>query len=340
MDKKHLLSICLEKTGAVELASRYRKSFSRSGIINILAYHRVLDIVSNEYPFDENIISASVGQFDRQMAYVKANFDVLTFSELYHALQVSSLPKRPLIITFDDGYRDNYLYAYPIIKRHGLPATFFLTTGYIGHKETFWFEKVAYWIKNTRKKSFRLKADHEHEYYICDNRKEVVRSVQTLLKNVNETIHEDLIEQLENQLETSIMDSMPVRTLSWEEVREMSKCGIEFGSHSVSHLNLAAISKPRLMEEIYGSKATIEKEVGVPVITIAYPFGGTHTYNPEVQEVTQNAGYIFGVTNVEGIGLVSALDRFALRRIAIERDVHMSLFRALLELPNVFLYKK
>lgn len=340
MDKKHLLSICLEKTGVLDLASRYRKSFPRSGIINILAYHRVLDIGTNEYPFDENIISASVGQFDRQMAYVRANFDVLNFSELFHALQAGSLPKRPLIITFDDGYRDNYLYAYPILKRHGLSATFFLTTGYIGRKETFWFEKVAYWIKNTKKKSFSLKADDEHKYYIRNNRNELVSSIQTLLKNINETIHEDLIGQLESQLETSITDSMPVRTLSWEEVREMSKGGIEFGSHSVSHLNLAVISKPRLREEIYGSKATIEKEVGVQVLTIAYPFGGPHTYNPNVQEVTKNAGYIFGVTNVEGIGLIPALDRFALRRIAIERDVNMGLFRALLELPKVFVKNK
>lgn len=100
----------------------------------ILVYHRVSPLYyKKEFPY-ANVFPE---EFDRQMGYLKGNFEVITLSEYIGRASENRLSGKEVCVTFDDGFKDNYLYAFPILKKHGLPAVFFLTTKYIGTDTLF-----------------------------------------------------------------------------------------------------------------------------------------------------------------------------------------------------------
>ena len=336
MKRKRMVARCLEKAGIPQLFGWYKKRSAKSELLTLLAYHRVCDFDPTGYLFDEGISSASPEEFDRQMRFVKQNFDVMSFKDLKECLGQGSLPRRPLIVTFDDGYRDNYQYAYPVLRRHNLSATICLTTGYIGLSEPFWWEKVAYWIKTCSGKQLSLGTQSMRTFPLNTDRRKVIRVVQRMLKSADEIGHQQLMAQLLEQAGSLVDGSQPVAVLSWNEVREMLAGGIEFGSHSVSHLNLAAVTPTRLREEIFASKACLEKELNTPVLSIAYPIGDRATYNAAVQDMARQAGYGFGISYVQGVNALASFDRYEIKRVHVDRDTDMSLFRTMLTFPGIF----
>jgi peptidoglycan/xylan/chitin deacetylase (PgdA/CDA1 family) len=102
--------------------------------VPILVYHRVCPLY-----YKKEIIYANVypEEFNKQMIYLKTHFEVITVSEYLERISYENLTGKEICLTFDDGFKDNYLYAFPILKEYGLRATFFLTTGYIGGNTLF-----------------------------------------------------------------------------------------------------------------------------------------------------------------------------------------------------------
>lgn len=336
MSKKHILAECLDKTHLLDVFAHLGGRLHWSGRLTTLAYHRVFEFDPKTYLFDEDIISASPEQFDQQMAYVKGNFDPLSFEDLKGCVAARKFPPKPLLITFDDGYRDNYDFAYPILKRHGLSAIIFLTADYIGRQEPFWFEQIAYWIKTTKKRTFILKADRQHTYRIEKNRRPVIHAVQALLKSVDDNLQKDLMEQLGNQLDGQRSFSDLAQPLCWECVREMSQNGIEFGSHSMGHFNMANLSDARLRKEIFDSKAVIEGCLRKPIFVFSYPIGGRQCFDDRVRAMLSEAGYEFAVSYIDGVDRCDSFDHYGMRRIHVERADGFTLFKATLLLPHLF----
>jgi len=135
MPSKRDIAVCfLTMSGAIKL----RELLGGRDKLLVLAYHRICEIEG--FMWDDDLISASPGEFERQIRYVADRFTPITFEELARILSGRSpIPPRPAIVTFDDGYMDNYLQAFPILKRYGVPATFFIPVGFIGtRRETPW----------------------------------------------------------------------------------------------------------------------------------------------------------------------------------------------------------
>jgi len=330
--RKQKAAALLARSGVLGSYERLR---GRRVYLTVLGYHRVLDIDPALYPYDEGLVSATPEAFDGQMAYVRANFDVLTLTEFDLALAGRRVPPRPLVITFDDGYRDNCTEALPILRRHGLRAVVYLTTGYVGGADLFWYEKLAYWLKASDLPHIRFGADGA-KLPLGGQRAATLDRIRTALKLADEHEHDRLMAQLEEQCGREFDQRDLVAILSWDEVRAMRAAGIEFGSHSASHLNLAAVSAQRLRREVEESKATIEARIGAPVVSLAYPIGGREHHNEAVKAAVREAGYAFGLTYIEGINPIAAADLYGLRRIHVERDTDMDLFRSMLQLPRVF----
>ena len=303
--------------------------------LTVLAYHRVCPHDPATYPLDDELVSATPEGFDAQLRWVKAEYDVLSFAELAQGWPVGRLPARPLILTFDDGYRDNHDVALPILAHHRLPATVFLSTAYIGSPELFWFDKVACWIKRTRRRRLVLRGPLGREYALGDERAKVVRDVQDLLKTANEDTYEDLMHQLECQVDVALEPADQGRPLTWDEARRMRAGGIELGSHTEGHLNLARLSPDRLDCELRRSKATIEAETGGEVIALAYPFGTPDAYSDAVREAAARAGYRFAVAYGGTVNDLPTMDPFAIQRVGVERDTTLDLFRAQLRYPRL-----
>ena len=128
------------KVGAIDTYSSIRSRFVKQKVV-IVAYHQI-DWTSS-YPWSMTPVTPDV--FELEMKYLKQNFEVISLDELGIALR-DNKPVAPntAVVTIDDGYRDIYKYAYPVFKKYGIPATVFLTTGHVGEKDLFWWDKVRY----------------------------------------------------------------------------------------------------------------------------------------------------------------------------------------------------
>lgn len=311
--------------------------------LRVLAYHRVLsELDEPAFEFDAELVSARRADFDWQMAYVARRFQPVSCAQVAAAINSgTSLPKRAVMVTFDDGFRDNYEVAFPILQRHKVPAVFFLTSGYIGKQDIFWFDWLVHVLLRTSASTIRVPVLH----LVIDlgptaaARRLAALELLRALKVATETKRSTALQQLKDATAVDIepMTRASSACMTWEQVREMSTGGMEFGSHTVSHPILSTISDPaHLRFELDESKATIEREVGRPVIALAYPVGGRDAVSAEVIAAVRQSGYQFAFTYEAGCNKRPSNDRFLLKRLQVERYTTRSMFAASLELPEVF----
>jgi peptidoglycan/xylan/chitin deacetylase (PgdA/CDA1 family) len=341
MSKKELAACFLGNPLATRLCSR---SLKRSKGLRILAYHRILDDDLSSFAFDEALISARRDDFREQMKFVRRNFDVISFEDLHRCeMEEREWPRRALIITFDDGYRDNYTNAFPVLKEFHLPATIFLTTGHIGEARLFWWDRVAYLIKHTSRQSvvFADLSSAPFDLSSARARRQSIARVLWWLKQVQEETRNRFLDSLSSELDVELPGGVAEEMhLSWDEVKEMARSGIEFGSHTVTHPILSHVGESQLQREISESKQAIEEHLGREVMAFAYPAGRRTRFNDNVQSIVARCGYRYAVSYDEGAAIEGACDRLALPRIHIESDISLRLFRASLVFPRLMLSRR
>lgn len=311
--------------------------------LRVLAYHRILpDLDETGFQFDPELVSATRSEFDWQMAYVARTGRLVSGLEVAEALEGGRpLPKGAVMVTFDDGFQDNYSVAFPVLRKHGVAATFFISTGYVGASEMFWFDWLVHALLQTRRSEVRVEALGLDLAIPADaaGRREVANQLLGRLKKGSEEVRIAVLAGLRVDLDVASLaaadhDHVP---LSWDQVREMSAAGMEFGSHTVTHPILSRISDPaQLHAELSGSKQAIEAELGRPVLSLAYPVGGADAVNAEVLRQTQEAGYRFAFTYESGVNQLSEATRFRMKRLRVERYTSRDMFIAAMELPSVF----
>jgi len=311
------------------------------GTVTILAYHRVADVPDEDaFPFDIELVSASADAFRRQMDHLARHFNPVTFETvLAHLDRGEPPPPRAAIVTFDDGFADNYHTAFPILRERGMPATIFVATGFLDRQENYWYERLAHAVLTSPARSVlgeggvRLKLGTG-----AAPRRAVLHRLLSWLKRIADEERRERLDDLARQLAPVQDGNGDPRSgpLTWEQVREMSAAGIEFGSHSVNHPVLARTRPEALAYELRESKSRIETETGRPVNVLAYPVGGVDAFNPAVQAAARSAGYRLGVSYLPGVERAGQWDPFALRRLRVERYVSDPLYRAMLALPGVF----
>jgi len=261
--------------------------------VAILMYHRVVpqrDIWFLPY-------SITVSDFENQLKYLIKQYTILSLDELVdHIYEQKPLPKKAVVITLDDGYKDNYRYAYPILKKYGVPATIFLATGYIDNGELFWWDKITYIVQHTMLQALEL--GHVGSYSLGSNH-EQLKTASTLVRRLAE-----LPEQKRNMLieEIAVMSAVNIPAglgkeliVSWDEVREMSHDGITIGAHSVTHRTLATVLPKQARYEIIQSKKTIEERIEQAVTAFSYPGG---RFSNDTTSLLKDIGFRCALTSV------------------------------------------
>ena len=294
----------------------------------ILVYHRVLDLNSN-FSFDSSLVSSSVDNFKRQMQYLSEKYNVISLEKFieYHKKKISP-PKNSVVITFDDGYRDNYEHVYPILKKYRLPAAVFIATDAVEKNELFWWDRVAYIVNKTKIDYFEIK---ELGKYSLGNKCEKLKAIKAIslrLKNMDETKKNYLIEKLICTLKVKIPDMEKNKRLllSWNEIREMSKDGILFGSHTASHPILTNISIADAGKEIKKSKSLLEKNISKKINFFSYPNGYYSDFNDEIKKIIKNNGFKCALTYIPGWNGIES-DLLELRRNPVSYDTDIIMFR-------------
>jgi peptidoglycan/xylan/chitin deacetylase (PgdA/CDA1 family) len=275
----------------------------------ILVYHRV-----NEER-DPYFAGLPPDVFDRQMEYVASRFHVLPLRELVAALQARALPSRAVAVTFDDGYRDNFLHAFPILRRHAIPATVFLATSAIGTGAQLWHDDVFSAFRET--KAARLDPFGPRSIAgpldTVPQRLGLQREVLGYLRTLPDEARAEEVGRLREALRVGAAGPVPGLMLTWEEARTMSGGGIQFGSHTVSHPLLSRVGTERARREIVDSKRAIEEQLDVAIDGFAYPNGRATDFLPETRSLLLEAGYTHAVTTIAGSN-DETTDPFGLRR--------------------------
>lgn len=338
--KKSLLSSFLAATGSAKPLIRARTLIKSE--VTILAYHRVLEHWNEgQFEFDVELISATTQDFSWQMAYVRDNYSPITFRQLIaHLDGEASLPPRPILITFDDGFDDNYHHAFPILKNAGVPATFFLSTGYIGGVRTFWYDWLCYLCNFASRKNRSGFIFGGREFVFSadwPSRSENIAELFAFVKRLKDDVLRAELIKLEEYLEVKYPEDGfdASRPMSWQQVREMSDSGIEFGSHAVTHPILTNLTIDKLGEELRLSRERLEVELARKIEVIAYPVGEDFAFNEAVIKAACDAGYRLGASYISGVNDIAQLDHFRLKRLHIERYTSRSDFQGMLAMPNL-----
>ncbi|MBU1627767.1 polysaccharide deacetylase family protein [bacterium] len=224
----------------------------------ILMYHHVAPI---NYESKNPDLYVSPEQFDLQLKYIsEKGYTTIHFQDLLdHWEKNVPLPRKAVIITFDDGFENNYLHAFPLMKKYDAKGTIFLVTDFIGNFYT--------WSKNT--------------------------------------------------------SNPPEKLLSWDQINEMHKYGIKFGSHACTHKDLTKISEAEAYDQLKFSKEILEEKLKTKINVLTYPYG---SYNTDIIEIAKKAGYECACSTIRGNRHTSK-EKYTLKRVMIHHDTTIKRFQ-------------
>jgi peptidoglycan/xylan/chitin deacetylase (PgdA/CDA1 family) len=242
--------------------------------------------------------------FERHLQFLTAHFEPLAFHELLAKWDAGGWndAARYCAVTFDDGWIDNYAYAYPLLHRYGVPATIFLPTGLIGSDDWLWSDRLGDLLRARGRGT-------PDEWDALIER----------AKRLPDKDREDLLATM--AAEAGGAASGARRFINWEEVADMSRHGIAFGSHSSNHANLTRLSDAALERELREPLETLRRQGINHVPVLAYPNGD---HSEAVVNAARAAGYRAAVTVCRGLESCVPADRFRLRRIGVHQDVSRS----------------
>lgn len=274
----------------------------------ILYYHRVND---DNDPFFSAI---STTLFEAEMRFVSRHYRVVSMTELLRRL-AGGATEPVLAITFDDGYRDNYENAFPILQRYGLPATIFLTTGSMDTGDSLWFEQLALAMKKTSREFVDLEIAPAGRIWLRTpaERLDGNARVFSALRGLSDPERRRVLTDVMCQLAVTDDGERRRKMLTWDDVRLMSNHGIAFGGHTVNHPFLSRLSGEEFRWEVAECKRRIEEEVQVPADYFAYPNGREQDFGLSNKTLIREAGYRAAVTTIWGVNS-SSTDPFELRR--------------------------
>jgi peptidoglycan/xylan/chitin deacetylase (PgdA/CDA1 family) len=313
--KRELLARALSGSGIAHLLSWFP---SRDSLL-VLNYHRIGNAADDL--FDPGVFSATADELDDQIGYLKKRVSVVCLQE---ALAFIVAPDKEkvrtcrVLITFDDGYLDNYQLAFPILRSHGVQGVFFLATGMVGSCHVPWWDQIAFVVRTARKRQFALHYPGPLSIDIDEDGVESsLRAILKLYKRPDNLDPKRFIEELESQSGGEDLPTPVRRFLSWDEAKEMLQEGMAIGSHTHSHHVLSQLEPPQQREEACKSRAILIEKLGVPIDVLAYPVGGRTSFNECTRKAVEEAGYRAAFSFYGGINLPGKTTPYNVNRVGI-----------------------
>jgi peptidoglycan/xylan/chitin deacetylase (PgdA/CDA1 family) len=300
---------------ARRVARRYASRFFQRPII--LAYHRVADL-----DCDPQLLSVTRRHFAEHLHVIRERSQPMRLQELALALRKGGVIPSGVVVTFDDGYADNLIHAKPILERHEVPATVFVTTGYTGEECDFWWDELDKMLLQTdvlpavlrvsvsgRAYQWDLKGTPKANGELLNGRWSITESRDPTPRHAAyRTLHQ-LLRPMAEEERRLVLGELRLwacgvealshgEALSAAEIIKLARGGlVEVGSHSVTHPVFASLPIEAQRLEIEKSKKDLEEILGLPVCSFAYPYGGKKDYTADTLATVQKAGYLCACAN-------------------------------------------
>lgn len=285
----------------------------------VLLYHRVAELQQ-----DPHLLAVAPEHFEEHLLALRRHCRVVSLSQLTDSLARGGHPGSVVALTFDDGYADNAEAAFPLLKKHGLPATFYLASGFVGTTRECLHDdlerllllppqcpdrlllmvggKPFGWAMRSHDSGNKTAATvagwNVESKTDPTPRHRAHREIHGMLRAVAPAEREGVLEQLRCQCGDPGPARPAHRGMSWDQARHMAACElIELGAHTVNHPCLSALPLKEQRAEILESKRALEKQIGRPVTSFAYPYGTRQSYTAETVGLLKELGFTNACSN-------------------------------------------
>jgi peptidoglycan/xylan/chitin deacetylase (PgdA/CDA1 family) len=296
----------------------------------ILKYHRMRpagrEVLSNQARGE---FSAGIGarQFEGHLRLITRWFKPIPMAEMGWAVAgKKALPEKAVALTFDDGYRDNYEVAYPLLKRYGVPASFFVCPGLIDSHQGFWWDEIYALIEKTTATELNigkilqasgLPSHRKDGALSLVTRQQKISAGESLVaqgKRMSPQTLTIFLGRLNEALGVPLDSNVRQQTLmNWNEIREMHRDGMEIGSHTMTHPMLTQVSESTMRTELSEARARLSEVLGTAPVGFVYPSGA---FSATARNIVREAGHIYACTSLSGF-IGGATDQHLLPRVNV-----------------------
>lgn len=324
--------------GRLRSAARWlRNRFGRGALI--LLYHRVADLAS-----DPQSLCVTLLHFAEHLEILKDRARPMRLQQLAQTIQDGNLPGRAVVVTFDDGYADNLHNAKPLLARFDIPATVFVTTGYMGREREFWWDELDRLLLQPGKLPETLhlsingstcrwelgdKTHYREEDFLQHRgwnvlerddptpRQRLYRSLCQLLRPLPDGGRRKVLDELFAWAGAEPLCRPTHHPLSSDGVVSLGDGGlVEVGAHTVTHPVLSTLPPAAQRAEIEGSKVHLEQILGRSEMSFAYPYGSESDYTRETVAIVRDVGFVVACSNFGALAW-RRTDPFELPRVLV-----------------------
>ncbi len=261
----------------------------------------------------------SAGTFEKQVATIARHYKPVTVKDLViNYFDKANTPNHMIAITVDDGYRDFYEIAWPILRRYKVPATFYITSGFINRTLWLWPDQLKWLLNNSPRQSRPINAGDmiiNSPTSDTDREKLFADLVEYLLSVEDNTKHR-FIESLSKSWDIPLPPEAPpgYEPASWKQLKEMQDDGMEIGGHTITHPSLGRVGFETARSEISGCQKILNEKLGEVPRTFCYPNGSPKDFVGKLVPIIRDSGFVGAV--VAFADSQGQKQRFALRRHA------------------------
>ena len=292
-------------------------------------FHRIGSWKNTSY--DPCVFSCDAENFEQYLIFIKNNFRVVSLDEVNDIVETKIPIKEALaLITFDDGYNDNYHVAFPLLKSLELPATFFITTNLINSNLIPWWDEIAWHVRQLANKTIKLAPWDSALTIDKTPSRQNIRNVLQKIK-VNPSLIESQLDELRVLTSASISNNeMKNIFMTWQQIAEMVENNMTVGAHSHTHKVFSCLSEAELNFELKESKRLMDLNILSNISSLSYPVGSTTTYNKSMYGAISSNGYKLAFSFSAIINKNLNENRFEIGRFSIDQPFNERVFKEMI----------
>ena len=276
-------------------------------------------------------LEVTPGYLENMIWFLRQNgYEIVSLTRAAQILDGDYEEKKFAVFTFDDGYADNYLHAYPILKKHAVPFTIYVTTHFPDGEAVLWWYLLEDLILRESRIEFEFDG-REYQYFCASvwEKEQTYQDIHELILNGSLGTLNQRIQQIFKNYDVDLLKKTSDLALSWQQIREMSKDPlVEIGAHTIHHYPLNKLSESAVQKEMEGSRDKIESETGQKIEHFCYPFGTKNEVGEREFQIAKKCGFKTSTTThaanifLEHKNLLERLPRIAVNEKRDNGDIN------------------